>query len=74
MGKKITLLTWMAVGHEPDALESLIKNLERNHEITQGLDFGLSRKWFPKTATYIGRIPIGVFIRRDEKELPPEIN
>lgn len=25
----------MAVGHEPDALESLIKNLERNHEITQ---------------------------------------
>ena len=35
MGKKITLLTWMAVGHEPDALESLIKNLERNHEITQ---------------------------------------
>lgn len=37
MGKKITLLTWMAVGHEPDALESLIKNLERNHEITQVL-------------------------------------
>ena len=35
MKKKITLLTWMAVGHEPDALESLIKNLERNHEITQ---------------------------------------
>lgn len=27
----------MAVGHEPDALESLIKNLERNHEITQVL-------------------------------------
>lgn len=25
----------MAVGHEPDALGSLIKNLERNHEITQ---------------------------------------
>ena len=35
MRKKITLLTWMAVGHDPDALESLIGNLERNYEITQ---------------------------------------
>ena len=25
----------MAVGHDPDALKTLIKNLERNHEITQ---------------------------------------
>ena len=33
MKPKITLLTWMAVNNDPDALKSLIKHLEKKYEI-----------------------------------------
>jgi len=35
MKGKITLLTWMAVNNDPDALESLIKHLKKKYEIGQ---------------------------------------
>ncbi|MEE0876274.1 MAG: RNA polymerase subunit sigma-54, partial [Fibrobacteraceae bacterium] len=35
MKPKITLLTWMAVNNDPDALKSLIKHLEKKYEIDQ---------------------------------------